>query len=409
MINFKLNELENNAGDGVDKIIEISNKKWEGFEKRNLKAIPRVYLDWPRREGGWPEDMTKGDYTSDEFKERAIALIKKLGQAWDNDPRVAYVEMGLIGYWGEQEYPDTRDDIKEAIAEQFAASFQNKLVTIRWPNTYHDHTYNFGYYWDSFAHLDQEYYAFHLKKTSPKWQTAVIGGETAYDWGNANIQPGANPDVSLSMPVHRDYIIERIRSLHANHLGWIANYSQDDERVREGAELMQKAFGYRFVLTEVSYPKQIKKDDPFVFSFKVKNTGSTPLYYNWPVEASLLDPGTRKVVWKEQCTGIDVRTWLPGDDWDEAEKEYRISAQTYTFNQTMTLSDVPPGDYIFALSVLDPAGNVPAVRFAVENYYSGGRHPVGKVGVDKITNSYRVSGFDDIRSDNSLFYKLTDN
>ncbi|GEM_PF-2304879 len=406
---IKWNELENNASDGVNKIIEASNRRWEGFEKRNLKAIPRVYLDWPNREGGWPDDLTEGDYTSDEFKERVIALIKKLGEAWDNDPRVAYVEMGLIGYWGEQEWPDTRDDIKEAIAAQFAASFQNKLIMIRWPNTYNDHIHNFGYYWDSFAHQDQEYYAFHLNKTSPRWKTAVIGGETAYDWGNFRIQPGESPDVSLTTPVHRDFIIDRIRSLHTNHLGWIASYSQDDERVRAGAEILQKAFGYRFVLTEVSYPKTIKNDDQFIFSFKVKNTGSTPLYYNWPVEVSLLDPVTRKVVWKEQCTGIDVRNWLPGDAWDDSAKVYTIPAEIYTVNQTMTLSDVEPGEYIFALSILDPAGNLPSARFAIKNYFNGGRHPIGRLGVDKAIESYSVSGFDDLRKDNSLFYILTDN
>ena len=65
---------------------------------------------------------------------------------------------------------------------------------IRWPNTYNDDIYNFGYYWDSFAHHDQEYYAFHLNKTSPRWKTAPIGGETAYNWGNLKIQPGESPD-----------------------------------------------------------------------------------------------------------------------------------------------------------------------------------------------------------------------
>ncbi|MEX2656155.1 MAG: DUF4832 domain-containing protein [Balneolales bacterium] len=406
---FRWNDLESTAGDGVSDIINASNERWKDYEKTNMKAIPRVYLDWPGRESGWPSDMTEGDYTSDEFKERVIALIKKLAQAWDNDPRVAYVEMGLIGEWGEQEFPDTRDDIKEAIAAQFAASFQNKLVMIRWPNTYNDHIYNFGYYWDSFGHHDQEYYAFHLNNTSPRWETAVIGGETAYNWGNAHIQPGESPEESLSKPVHRDFIIDRIRKLHANHLGWIANYDHNDEQVRAGAELVQKAMGYRFVLTEVSYPKTIDNKEQFTFSFKVKNTGSTPFYYNWPIEVSLLDPDTKEIIWKEQLTDIDIRTWLPGDKWDDSTKAYTIPAETYTVNQTMTLSDVAPGAYIFALSVLDPAGNQPGARFAIKNYYNGGRHPIGKVGVEQVIESYSVSGFNDIQKDNSLFYVFSNN
>ncbi len=406
---FRWNELENSASDDLSRIISVSNDRWDGYETNNMKAIPRVYLDWPRQQSGWPADMTEGDYTSDEYKERSIALIKKLAKAWDNDPRVAYVEMGLVGQWGEQEYPDTRDDIKEAIAAQFAASFQNKHVMIRWPNTYNDHIHNFGYYWDSFAHHDQEYYAFHLNNTSPRWKTAVIGGEAAYNWGNVHIQPGESPEKSLSEPVHRDYIIDRIRKLHVNHLGWIANYDHDDERVRAGAEMVQRALGYRFVLTEVTYPKTINNDEQFTFSFKVKNTGSSPFYYNWPIEASLLDPCTKKVIWRQQCADIDIRTWLPGDKWDESAKAYTLPAKIYTVNQTMILSDVEPGEYIFALAILDPAGNLPSARFAIKNYYNGGRHPIGKVGVDRAIKSYSVSGFDDIKNDKSLFYVLTEN
>lgn len=127
--------------------------------------------------------MTSGDFTSNQFKERVIALIKKLGEAWDDDPRVAYIEMGIIGEWGEMEWPDTKEEIKEAIAAQFNESFTNKLVMIRWPFTYNDHNYNFGYYWDSFAHIDQDYCGFHINRTAPRWKTSVIGGETAYNWG----------------------------------------------------------------------------------------------------------------------------------------------------------------------------------------------------------------------------------
>lgn len=403
---FRWNELENSAADGVGKIINVCNEKWHGIEEKNIKMIPRVYLAWPGREGGWPADMTSGDFTSEEFRERVIALIKKLGMAWDNDPRVAYIEMGLIGEWGEMEWPDTNDEIKEAIASQFVASFQNKRVMIRWPNTYYDHIYNFGYYWDSFAHQDQEYYAFHLEKTSPRWKTAVIGGETAYNWGNVQIQPGKNPNESLTDPVHLDFILDRIRKLHANHLGWIANYDQGDANLRAGADRVQKALGYRFVISEVSYPKRINTDTKFTLSFKVKNTGSSPFYYSWPVEVSLLDPDTRQVVWKEKCSDLDIRDWMPGDQWNDSTDCYEIPAETVLVNQTFQLpGELNPGEYILALAILDPAGERPCVRFAIRNYFTGGRHPMGKVGINKTINSFSVSGFDDPQSDRSISYR----
>ncbi|MFC1760714.1 DUF4832 domain-containing protein [Planctomycetota bacterium] len=404
---FKWNQLENQASDDVAKIKAVCDRKWNGIENKNIKIIPRVYLAWPGQKGGWPADMTTGDFTSDEFKQRVIALIKKLGQAWDNDARVAYIEMGLIGEWGEMEFPDTTDDIKEAIAAQFSASFQNKRVMIRWPNTYNDHIYNVGYYWDSFAHHDQEYCGFHINNTTPKWKTAVIGGEVAYNWGNVQIQPGQNPDESLTNPVHRDYIIDRIRKLHANHLGWIANYDQSDARVRAGADIMQKALGYRFVISEVTYPKRVDNDTHFTISFKVKNTGSSPFYYKWPVEVSLLDRNTKQVVWKKQCTNIDIRNWMPGDQWGNSTHSYTIPAETYTVHQTLLLSGVSSGEYILALAILDPAGNRPCARFAINNYYHGGRHPIGRVGINHTIDSFSITGFDDLQSDKSLLYEKT--
>jgi len=356
---FKWNELENNASDGVDKIKEFCDTKWGGIDQKNVKIIPRVELERPGKNSGWPDDMTTGDFTSDQFKQRVVALIQKLGKAWDNDSRVAYVEMGLIGHWGEMEFPDTNDEIKAAIAAQFIASFQNKLVMIRWPNTYNDGIYNFGYYWDSFAHQDQEYYAFHLNNTSPRWKTAVIGGETAYNWGNVQIQAGKTPDESLSKPIHRDYIIDRIRKLHANHLGWISEYDERNDSVRVGAEIMQKALGYRFVISEVTYPGRIDSGAKFTVSFKVRNTGSSPFYYNWPVEVSLLDPKTKQPVWKQTCRNLDIRTWMPGDKWDDKSDTYTVPAEMNLINQTFQVSDLPAGEYILALAILDPAGGNP--------------------------------------------------
>lgn len=397
---LRWNELEDLQNDDVNKIIEVCNKKWEGFRELNIKAIPRVYIDWPKQKNGWPSDMPDKDYCTDQFKERVIAMIKKIGVAWDNDPRVAYVEMGLIGQWGEMEFPDTRDDITKAIAKAFANSFKNKLVMIRWPNTYDDHIYNFGYYWDSFAHINQEYYQYSVENTTPKWKTAVIGGECAYDWGNVNIQPGKNPDASLTNLIHRDYIVGSIRKLHANHLGWISSYTQSIASA--GAAIVQKALGYRFVLKEVSYLKNIKKD--FYLSFKIINTGSSPFYYNWPVEVSLLDPTTKQVVWSDVCKNVDIRHWLPGDNWNSELRAYTTPADTYSIEQYFTVPTIKPGEYIIALSILDPTSNLPCVRFAIGNYYKGGRHPIGKIGVGRVIDSFQISDFDDLKDDNSLFY-----
>lgn len=402
---IKWSDVENVASDGVDKIKLFCDTKWKGCEQKNIKIIPRIYLDYPRQAGGWPSDMEKGNYTSDQFKKRVVALIQKLGKAWDNDSRVAYVEIGIIGEWGEMEFPDTRDDIKEAIAAAFASAFQNKLVMIRWPNTYNDDIYNFGYYWDSWGHYDQRYYGFQLSNLGSKWKTAVMGGEAAYDWGNSLIQPGKSPDETLTKPIHRDNILDQIRHFHANHMGWIAKYTQTNDSVRAGAEIVQKALGYRFVISEVNYPKKIVNDNKFVVSFKITNIGSTPFYYNWPVQVCLLDPKTKQPIWKSNFNNVDIRNWLPGDIWNEVSRAYTIPAESNAIHQAFNLTDIPTGEYILALSIVDPSSNRPSARFAIKNYYNGGWHPIGKVGVNKIIDNFAITHFDDIQSDKSITYE----
>jgi hypothetical protein len=104
---------------------------------------------------------------------------------------------------------------------------------------------------------------------------------------------------------HRDFVINSIRWLHCTQLRWIENYDQKNEAAVKGAEEIQKAFGYRFVLDEVRF----SLDNSLNIEFDVTNTGSAPFYYNWPVEVALLDPETKKPVWKS--TFDRIRKWLP--------------------------------------------------------------------------------------------------
>ncbi len=46
----------------------------------------------------------------------------------------------------------------------------------------------------------------------------------------------------------------------------------------------------------------------------------------------------------------------------------------------------------------------PSARFAIKNYFNGGRHPIGKVGINQNIDSFTVSEINDIKSDRSLSY-----
>ena len=411
---LRWNELENDESDDIERILRVCNERWRGVEKHNIKVIPRVYLDWDKKPGNeyWPADMQTHDYSSEQFKRRARRLVRRLGRCWDDDPRVAWVQMGIIGYWGEHHHPAPDAEMQKLLGNAFTEAFQNTKVTVRHPWEFTD--YEFGVYWDSWAHtqqMDTHGQAIaELNAEHGRWKVCPIGGECAYNWGRYREQPGDNPSDSLLDPHHRGFLIDSIRRLHGSNLGWVANYDRGDPLVRAGAEQVQKAFGYRFVIDEVRYPRRISHDKPFAVRFALRNIGSTPFYYRWPIEVSLFDPTTREVAWSDTFDDVDIRTWLPGDEWSSEEQMYLIRPPVHEIAGEFELpSSVPQGAYILALAILDPAGMLPAARFAIENYFTGGRHPVGRIGVDCDVADPRLpySDFDDPADDRTLRYTLS--
>jgi hypothetical protein len=405
---LKWNELERNAGDGIEQIMAVCNQEWRNVEKNNIKVIPRVYLHWSDDKKYWPSDMEEDDYRSAQFEERVVRLISRLGECWDNDPRVAWIQMGIIGKWGEHHSPDVPSKMQQLLGDAFTEAFSNKMITVRHPWEFDD--YEFGIYWDSWAHIQQiETHGRGIEALGNRWHTRPIGGECAYDWGTVKVQPGENPDDTLRDPVHRSFLVNSIRRLHCNNLGWVAEYDRSDPQVRDGAEEVQKAFGYRFIITEFEYPSGVDPEGAFHVAFKVINTGSSPFYANWPLEISLLDPNSKAVVWRDTFRSVDIRQWRPGDEWNDGRQRYWQEPEIYDVGGQFQLPhQVNQGKYIIAIAILDPAGMLPSTRFAIQNYFRGGRHPIGFIGVGVPVNDPQLDPeiFDDPSTDRSLHYLL---
>ncbi len=223
---------------------------------------------------------------------------------------------------------------------------------------------------------------------------------------------GADPDETMTVPAYRGYMIDKIRRYHTTYLGWISNYSSADPAVLEGAAEIQKAFGYRFVIDSLSYPTSRQPGENLSVRLIVRNTGSAPFYLDWPVAVALLDPQNGKPVWSAPLDGIDVRQWLPGEDWDSETSAYRTAVKPHDASGIATLPlDLPAGVYILAIGILDRQGGmVPSVRFAIENYFTGGWHPFGYIGVGVTPRDTALQdiAFDSPAFDRTLSYQVPD-
>lgn len=431
---IKWNEIEVGANDTVERIIahtnEVTQADGKRFEELNIKLIPRVYLDWdgeisPGKDSKqyWPSDLHTFDYDSPEFQARLKALIVKLGQAWDDDPRIFAIQMGLIGRWGEHHSPTPTQEQRRLLTEAFQKAFKNKPVLVRHTDS-EFMAAGYGIYYDTFANISREphmgekdQFPWQATHVFPNiWKRAPIEGEVEYNWQvqRESADPkgtfGHTPDETMKVPAYRKYMIDKIRRYHTSYLGWIDDYDDSDREVLEGAGELQKAFGYRFVVDFASYPLTVKPGEKLPVKLAVRNTGSAPFYLDWPVAIGLLDATTQKPVWSAPLEGVDIRKWLPGEDWDSAACAYRRPAvQHIGEGFGMLPQDVKPGQYILALAILDRQGGMmPNARFAMANYFKGGWHPLGSIGIGTalVDAALKHVRFDSPAFDDSIIYKV---
>lgn len=427
---LKWNELEKCDGDALERIVYATGRASEeggkSYADFNAKLVPRVYVDW---NGGlhkqyWPGDMQTGDYESPAFNRRMLALIEKLGRAWDEDPRIYAVQMGFIGYWGEQHDPHLTAEQRQMLTEAFRKAFKHKPVEVRVPFPEFVES-GFGIYNDGFATLEREPEApkailevpiLTTRRYPDLWKRAPIEGEVEYRWQKEHpaAKPeetfGRTPDETMTNPKYRQYMIGMFRRYHVSYMGWIDKFDPEKPAVLAGASELQKAMGYRFVLGRFSFTPRIASDGALTISFSVRNTGSAPFYLDWPVAVALLDPKTLKPVWQTELEKADVRQWFPGDKWNVEQSAYEILAKSYEVSERVRVpASLAQGEYLVALAILDRQGGLtPSARFACVNYVPGGWHPMGVVGKDcspDRTEPYPAM-FASPAIDNTLAYKV---
>lgn len=434
---IKWNQIENNPSDGVQKIIDFCNNRWQGLEGMNVKVIPRIYIDWDSKDANefWPADIVDSlgwdtwdvkYWKSELVKRRVVELIYKLGEAWDNDPRVAWIQTGLVGYWGEQENPVgvDEDGWAKRLGEAFDSAFKNKQLIVRNQPSWDAEGYKWGVYWDSYGHPGQRSGAWsRIQQTNAqgRYLTEIIEGEVAYNWGESSFDPlyGGEPEITLNSTAYTDNMIDVIRELHCTGLGWIASYDldgsfgTDPEKIKANASRMQKAFGYRYIMPEFSCTSRVDQGGVLDIGFKVKNTGSAPFYKKWPVAFTLIDESTKQIIWTEIISDIDITKWLPGDKYNYTTRVYNTPAPEYQIDASITIPDnIPTGQYMVGISILDPSTLLPGIFFALENFLSESQsQPLCRMGIgEELIGSHDIDPaiFGDPLLDDARIYSMSE-
>lgn len=411
-------EFETHEADGPATIREAVARMLADVEDLNYSLRLRVRLHSKEiSTDGFPDDLPLEDYLNQTpyFRNRCKRLIEKFGEAIDGDPRVFCFQLGIMGRWGESHNPAPSAETQKAIGDACLASFKVTPVTKR-----NLKQYTLAKYEDRFGIFDDAigqslgagyYYMTHIAKAYPDlWKTKPRHGEVVFNLRGAL---GTNSEEIFESDTATRKLINIVRFSHLCHLDWIrTKWDLTPNGIRNMMEI-HKALGHRYVITEFRYPGRLTPGEPFAVSFLVKNVGAAPMYWQFPVELSLLDPVTRGPVWKDTFDNVDIRTWIGGEGFPAPANDgnlgnyageiyaYSTPPPVHAVRGTFTLPlDVSAGDYVIAIAILGPKGE-PGVRFAVKNYYRGGRHPMGYVGVNREPEQFELdsAGFDDLFED----------
>lgn len=349
------------------------------------RIIFRVVVDYPEEESGrfglpdwlraegvkeFPYSEHGGgkspDYGNTKFIEAAERLIRELGRRYNPNHRVAFVQLGILGHWGEWHVVPTLVNAGHSIAERarikvidaYRHSFPDKILMCRNADKYAGKHDWLGYHDDFFPDdtLCEDGNWCFLKNLrdngrQDNWMAAPFGGEM-------------EPDQAHRLLGGKEFN-NTMAAAEKAHFSWIGPYSPASEYAtsevfQDRCDSLTRAMGYRFQLNEIGHDGNVEVGKPLKVSVKGKNSGVAPFYYQWPVVITLIDSEGHQAFTEE--LSIDIRKW-------SAQSDFSFSVMPLIDKLTPSDPTKPylnGAEFRLSLGIIDPWKGMPGIRFANE-------------------------------------------
>lgn len=280
----------------LNKMLISDNKvSWIEFEKnlneiskRNHTSIIRIYIDYPTLELGLPLYLKKQvklikynefgggielNYNNILLIDELIKFIKKFAKKYDGDDRIAFIECGLIGHWGEwhcypkDELMPTNEQL-EKIIKCYLMNFKKTKILTRYPKYTFLKKYNIGFHDDSFCYSTLPTKNHHFvtqlinNNLEDRYLTSPIGGE---------LRPEEQENLVNGKNIKEDYF-ECIKRTNCSWLIFQKAFDQNNNI--EYIQQLSSKLGYDFYIDNIEINDNI-------ISFDLFNAGLAPIYYNF--------------------------------------------------------------------------------------------------------------------------------
>jgi len=344
---------------------------------RGHQTVLRIHVDQPGQPTGVPQFLLDGglkmtayddhgggqspDYSDENLIKAFESFIRAFGKKYDGDPRIGFITVGLLGFWGEwHTYPHEswfpNEAIQNRVLNAYNQSFKKTKLMVRRPAA-NSPNLPIGYHDDSFAFSTLPTVEWHFVSLlrnaglTNHWHMHPIGGEVRPEL-QTNIWMRPIP----AEPKAEDFA-ECVRLTHASFLTGHRLFStslpdEDRKRAIEAAH----SLGYEIHIAEVTIP-EVRSGDPVEVILKVENRGVAPFYYDWEVQLEI-----NGVIAK---TDLQLSKVLPG---------------TIAWRPSVKM-ELPVGEHTVKIRVVNPMKGGKQFHFANEEQGSDGWLELGSLRV----------------------------
>ncbi|WP_020620927.1 S-layer homology domain-containing protein [Paenibacillus daejeonensis] len=341
--------------------------------------------------GTWYDTVEIGagfspNYNSELLIAEHKRVVAALAARYNEDPRIAYIQLGSLGHWGEWHtwpsgsgvFPNL--GVSDQYVQHYLDTFSNVKIGMRKPFPIAQKE-ALGLFNDVFG----------IRSSTNEWLGWIQNG-----WGGIGefVEPGDDPAEQQAASAMPDFwktsfsggefaegnpekwltdgaIMESLRQARESHTSWLGPSSPTDVPVdsdlQRNLDAMMRTMGYRFVLEAAKYEAKARPGQQLSVSMLWNNKGVAPFYYEWPLELRLVDHNGHPVA-RSIVGDADVRDWLPGRT--EVAGGLPIPAGTAA------------GQYTLAVAILDPDSGQPGILLANEGRLADGSYPIGSLQIE---------------------------
>lgn len=371
--------------DMIDKALEVAANKGQTLLLRIAPYGPADKADvpdWYRQQVGdstnWTYDNPVNKWLVDPedpaYSEYFGGLIRALGARYDGHPDLEAVDLSIVGAWGEGAGSElltrkTREALVDAYTDSFKKTPLIALLMDEKTNQYANSRRQVGWRVDCIGDL-----GFWAKKEND-WNhmydfypREIITCGVQDDWKKSPV----SFEICGTFLIWKDkqkYTRDDVQYIFDQALKWhISSFNAKSSPVpEEWKDLVDewlKKMGYRFALRQISFPRQVSKNEKIEFFSWWENKGVAPCYKDFIPAFRFRSEKNEAIV---VIPDFNLKQWLPGD---------------VIFDDTFFIPrDLPEGSYNLEIALVDRFRHQPQVRLAIEGRTDDDWYSLGTIDV----------------------------